>query len=76
MIFLIPLVASIIGGVFFLFAADAEMKWKLMVLGLVLVAAVCQFIPPLAGNVPMLVPVMIQIVICIGLVLYFQLDNL
>lgn len=73
MIFLFPLVLSLVGSLFFFFAADVEAKWKFAAVLLAIGAACAQFFLVPSGVVHFGIPVGIQIVLCIWFVLYFQL---
>lgn len=73
MIFLFPLVLSLVGSLFFFAAADAEAKWKFAAVILAIGAACAQFILVPAGVVHFGIPVAVQIVLCLWFVLYFQM---
>ncbi len=69
---LFPLVLSLVGAVFFFITADTGLIWKLLALGLALGAAYMQFFTA----VPVAVPVLMQIALCIWFVLYWQIDQM
>lgn len=73
-VLLIPLVGSLVGSLFFFFAADTEAKWKFTALLLAIGAACAQFFLVPAGVVHFGIPVAVQIVLCIWFILYFQID--
>ena len=72
MIFLFPLVLSLVGAAAFFLTADAGLGLKLLAIVLAVGAALLMFFT----RVTPAVPVTIQIVLCIWFVLYWQIDNL
>lgn len=72
MIFLLPLVLSIVGALFF-FITDAPLVLKLVVVVLVAAAAFVQFFVP---AVPLVIPVLVQVALSIGFVIYWQIDQM
>jgi hypothetical protein len=71
MIFLFPLAFSVIGVLFFL-SSDVEGKWKLLAAPMVVVSLGLQF--GLADYVHFLVPLAIQIVVCIWMAIFWQIN--
>ena len=71
MIFLFPLVLSLIGAAFFFLTADVDLPWRLVAVALALAAAGLQFF---TATTPF-VPVATQIVLCIWFVIYWQMDS-
>jgi hypothetical protein len=71
MIFLFPLALSVVGVLFFL-VADVEWKWKFLAGTLLATSLVLQFVPDL--NVHFLVPLGIQIVLCLWMGAYWKLE--
>ena len=73
-IFLFPLVLSVIGSLFFFFAADTELKWKVTAIVLAIGAAAAQFTLVPAEVLHFGIPVAVQLVLCFWFVIYFQIS--
>lgn len=71
MIFLFPLVLSVVGVLFFL-TTDVDWYWMLLAAGLVALSLALQFLPPL--DVHFLIPLGIQIVVCLWMAVYWKLE--
>ena len=73
-IFWFPLALSVVGTAFYALYGDAGLIWKLIITGLTLAAVALQFLPGLRENVHFGVPLGMQIVVCLWVALYFQLE--
>ena len=73
-VFLFPLVLSLIGALVLLFVWDGPLWFRLLIVGVAVAAAVVSLVAPLASAVPPAIPVLAQISICIGVVLFFGID--
>ena len=71
MIFLFPLIFSVVGVMFFL-SSDVDMKWKVLAAAMVIASVGLQF--GFAEYVHFLVPLAIQIVICIWMAIFWQIN--
>ncbi len=71
MIFLFPLIFSVVGVLFFL-SSEADAKWKLLAAAMLMTSVGLQF--GLAAYVHFLVPLAIQIVICIWMAIFWQIN--
>lgn len=71
MIFLFPLILSVVGVMFFL-SSDVDTKWKLLAAAMVIASVGLQF--GFAEYVHFLIPLAIQIVICIWMAIFWQIN--
>lgn len=69
---LLPMVLSLVGAIFYL-TGEASILWRLAVLLMAIGAAVVLLLVP---AVPYAVPVLLQIGLSLGFVIYWQIDNL
>jgi hypothetical protein len=71
MIFLFPLIFSVVSVMFFL-SSDAEGKWKVLAATMVIASVGLQF--GLAEHVHFFVPLAIQIVVCCWMAIFWQIN--
>jgi len=71
MIFLFPLIFSVVGVLFFL-NSDVDGKWKIVAATMVLVSLGLQF--GLAEHVHFLVPLAIQLFLCVWMAIFWQIN--
>ena len=69
-IFLFPLIFGAVGALFYL-GADVAWHWKLIPLGLMALSVVLQF--GLAADVHFLIPLAIQLLVCMWVGIYLQM---
>ncbi|MCA9538307.1 MAG: hypothetical protein KC620_05435 [Myxococcales bacterium] len=64
--------AVAVGGVAMFLLSDAQLRWKLIAVGLLGASLAMQFVPAIAGRVPWLLPMLLQIVIALWMLFYFR----
>ena len=71
MIFWLPLALSVVGTGYFLFLTEEDRKWKALMAALTVAALILQF----GVQVHFAIPVVIQVVVCVWVMIYFKLDR-
>ncbi len=72
-VFLGPLIFSVVVSLFYL-TTEARWQWKTLALGLVALSVVMQFVPAIQQSSFFLVPLFIQIVVCIWMAIEFKMQ--
>jgi hypothetical protein len=72
-VFLGPLILSVVGALFYL-TTEARWQWKSLALGLVALSVVMQFAPAIRQSSFFLVPLFIQIIVCIWMAIEFKMQ--
>ncbi len=70
---LLPMVLSLVGAIFYLLTGEESILWRLAVLLMAIGAAVVLLLVP---AVPYAAPVLLQIGLSFGFVIYWQIDKL
>jgi hypothetical protein len=71
MIFFFPLIFGSVAVLFFCFGSSAGFKWKVVAGALLALSILLQFF--YADAVPHLVPLFIQIVVCMWMIVYWKM---
>ena len=71
-VFYFPLVLSVVGTLFFLFCTDLDLKWKILAIGMTGISLLLQWVPQF--EVHFLIPLILQALVSIWVVIYFQLE--